>query len=443
MHPKQLRYAVSLAAVSLLTGCAAAPQSQGTPVPQALLEAAQQASHARMVYADLQARLHGTSIEEVRLDEPDAGVPDFMRARVRLDYNGPMLEVMERVANDIGYRVNEYSKPSAGVGWSPWMRARGDKPLIDHVREMNTQVPWHIVLDHRNRRLIIDYSAEGGMATQVREAREADERQREQNAQRTTMPNTTAIEQASRVGMQESLGNQPAQAPREASAANPGRYASATTQANPSRQSEWRVDIEGYQSEAQANAMVEWLKEDNLSATIIPRGATYDVRVLANNNDDARSIHAHLSSFNIPGVVGQVESGRRGAGATSTAAPQHASPSRATSSTTDSRSWQTPAINTNQSNRQVAESAILTREQEQLMSGHYRIQAAYGSNLEDFGRHIKALSDQGVTAHLSRAGSNGFNLRIGPFETRNEMQRVLRDLRRTKFSDAYALSPRQ
>lgn len=448
MHPKQLRFAVSLAAVSLLTGCAglqAQPHPSTAPVPQALLEAAAQASQARMVYADIQARMHGTSVEQVRLDEPDAGVPDFMRARVRLDYNGPMMEVIERVANDIGYRVNEYSKPSAGVGWSPWMRARGDKPLIDHIREMNTQVPWHIILDHRNRRLVIDYSVEGGMATQIREARKADERRSEQSSYQSSMPNTGALIQASQVGMQQGLTNTPAQPSSEAPAANPGNYSSPSYAGAAQEQQSWRVDIEGYQGEAQARAMVAWLQEDNLDATVIANGTSFDVRILANNNQDAIAIHDHLSSFDVPAVVGKVENNSR---STQSLPPVPRSPaasqydSSAASASRSPQSWQSPSIDTNQSNTQVAEASILTGEQKQLFEGHYSIQAAYGKNLESFGRHIKSLAEKGIAAHLSPAG-NGYNLRVGPFESEAEMRRALSNVRSNGFSDAYALSPRQ
>src|SRR5690554_1369786 len=173
MQRKRNSLIVPLVSASLLTGCVAqATDRQYAPAPQALIEAAEQASQMRMVYADIQARASGHTIESVRLDSRDADAPDFMRATVRLDYNGPMENVLERVANDIGYRLNEYQKPASGLSWTPWIRLSGNKPLLDHLREMNSQVPWHIVLDHDNRRLVVDYSDDGSMASQVRMTRE-------------------------------------------------------------------------------------------------------------------------------------------------------------------------------------------------------------------------------------------------------------------------------
>lgn len=449
MHPKQLplkqlRLAVALAAATTLYGCAglhAQERSDTTTVPQALLEAAAQASHARMVYADIQARMHGSSVENVRLDTPNEGVPDFMLARVRLDYNGPMMPVLDRVANDIGYHVNEYSKPSAGVGWSPWMRVRGDKPLIDHVREMNSQVPWHIILDHRNQRLVIDYSVEGGMATQIREARETDERNRASTSsdRQITMPDTRTIEQASQVSYQYGLTNTAAQLSNEAGAPSSSGKRLENQSGQPA--ASWRVDIEGYQSESQALAMVDWLKEDQLDGIVIPRGKSFDVRILANNNDDAITIHSHLEGFNVPSVVGQVENGELTN--TRPALPSRSSASYEQSSKpTTSQTSQITNIDLSKSNTQVAQASILSDEQETLFSGLYRIQGAHGRNLNSFGRHIKALADQGITAHLTRSGK-AYNLRSGPYESEADMREALSAIRSYGFSDAYPIKPRQ
>jgi hypothetical protein len=449
MQRKHICLAVTLASFVGLSGCANMqankPSTNTTPVPQALIEAAQQASQARMVYADLQARLHGHSVESVRLDGADAGVPDFMKARVRLDYNGPMMQVLERVANDIGYRVNEYGKPTAGIGWSPWLRVGGDKQLIDHVREMNTQVPWHVVLDHRNRRLVIDYSSDGGMAEQIRSARDADDRRREESSinMSPSLPSTQALTTRGSNATQDTLTNQPAYPV--------GEGVSQQSYREPQMDEQWYVAIEGYVNNHEAQAMVEWLSEDRLSATIVPVGNTYHVRIAANGNADAKDIQTHLNGFDVPNSIG-MEKVRRQQSVTATPAtfPRNEVGQSAQPMQSQERNWSRPSGQSsetnyaNQTNKAVAQSAILTDSENRTFEGHWRVQVAYGSSLESFGRHIKALSDNGHNAHLVPASSQGsYHMRVGPFDDQQSMSATLAAVKRLGFNDAYALAPNQ
>lgn len=448
MHRKHLCIAMTLVTLAATSGCASTggrqPSNQ-TPIPQALIEAARQASEARMVYADLQARLHGYSVESVRLDGADAGVPDFLKARVRLDYNGPMIQVLERVANDIGYRVNEYAKPAAGVGWSPWLRTNGDKPLIDHVREMNAQVPWHIVLDHRNQRLVVDYSAEGGMASQIREARDADQRRRESELDRSSsMPNTQPMEARATRSVQDSLTDQPVYAPRESA---PEPQITSTQ--------EWSVLIEGYGTRANAEAMVSWLAEDNLTAVVRPVEGEFEVRVLANDQSDAQAIETRLAQYDIPTRLDSVTV--RGTPASSH--PPRAAQTRP-AKPREPVMWQTPgqaqpsasrtpassvqSINTRQAPAAIARDAMIEGSEAKLLQGSWRIQAAYGRNLDSFGRHIRTLASEGIPVYLKPASSAGkYHLRVGPFDSRASMRRTLATVKRLGLSDAYALAPNQ
>ena len=96
--------------VLALVGCGfnQVKAQNSTPIPQSLIIAAERASNSSMALADIMARSHGQSVRDIELELPDVHVPDFLLQRVRLDYNGPMEQVLERVSHDIGYRVVEY-----------------------------------------------------------------------------------------------------------------------------------------------------------------------------------------------------------------------------------------------------------------------------------------------------------------------------------------------
>jgi len=434
MQRKHLCIAIAVVSLTSLTGCAhssAVGQSTNTtPVPQALIEAAQQASQARMVYADLQARLNGYSVESVRLDGADAGVPDFMKARVRLDYNGPMMQVMERVASDIGYRVNEYSKPTAGIGWSPWLRVQGDKPLIDHVREMNTQVPWHIVLDHRNQRLVIDYSSDGGMAAQIRNARDADVARRESGStSRPTLPQAERLEQRAQEATQATLTRQPSLPAREA-VREPSVERS-------NEREQWSVTIEGYGDRETAMAMVSWLSEDSLSAQVLPVGQSFHVQIAATNNSDANSIKAHLDQFGVPSII-SVDRVRASHSSQQQSQP---APTPAQRSSGTQQAPSVSRINTNQPAAAIANDAIASEAEVNAFRSHWRVQLSYGSSMSGFGRAIARLADAGIPVYLVPARGNNYELQAGPFDDRASMSDVLARAKQLGFSDAYALSP--
>jgi hypothetical protein len=68
MPSKSFHLDTTLALATLLGGCAAQPNTHTkTAIPQALIDATEQAIEARLVYADLLARMNGYSVERVCL----------------------------------------------------------------------------------------------------------------------------------------------------------------------------------------------------------------------------------------------------------------------------------------------------------------------------------------------------------------------------------------
>lgn len=451
MHLKRNCLFIPLLSASLLTGCAAqATDRTYAPVPQALIEAAEQASQMRMVYADWQARAHGHTVESIRLDSRDADAPDFMRAQVRLDYNGPMQNVLTRVANDIGYRLNEYSKPAAGLSWTPWMRLSGNKALLDHVREMNSQVPWHIVLDHQNRRLVIDYSDDGSMAAQIRSARQSLETN--SGSGQVSMPATPDMyRSASQVAVAETLSNKPAM-PRTANTPPP-------VPAAPSEV--WYAAIEGYDSNESARSMVVWLAQLGLSAHVYEvEEGRFDVRVLAENSRDAIQIRDLMDSHGVPSQLGfeeiddNAEIRRRAEQAMRDGWPidaltvanetvpyQAAEPA----SETQAPSSRQPAssFGSSQSDlRELATSRIVSGADSAAVAGQWSVQLSYSNSLVGLGRAIRSVESKGFNTGLISVSGSNYMLRAIGLESRGDANSALAQLRSLGFSDAYLVSPK-
>jgi hypothetical protein len=395
-----------------------------------------------MVYADIQARLHGESVDSVRLETPDSGVPDFMLATVRLDYNGPMQEVLSRLASDIGYRVNEYAMPASGLTWSPHLRATGNKRLIDHLREMNSQVPWHIILDHENRRLVIDYSAEGGMAEQIRSAHAAEASRRSIGTQRQTLPNAESIQTRASESVQLELSSNPIYRAREAQS---NRSIAPVPQAGQNSE-QWYVLIEGYADKATADAMVQWLAEDELVAHVKTAGQKHDVRIQTRNSRDAISVRDHLRSYDVPSSV-SVEGQPAGyqtfrqppEGPSEYRDPEVINSNFSTTSVTTADDYSARDFSL-MSNNQIAQTAMVQAPQERELRQTWRVQLAYGKNLASFGRLITKVTSAGYDASL-HPEAGGYHLRVNSFTTSSSAREGLASLKSTGFHDAYILAP--
>lgn len=444
MQRKRHHLIFPLISVSLLTGCAAQATDRYAPAPQALIEAAEQASQMRMVYADIQARANGYTVESVRLDARDANAPDFMRAKVRLDYNGPMKTVLSRVSNDIGYRLNEYSKPASGLSWSPWIRLSGNKSLLDHLREMNSQVPWHIVLDHRNQRLVVDYSDDGGMAQQVMRAQ--DKLSSNSGQQTRNLPSDgRATETRARRAVSRSLSNEPTLPHAEVGRAEAEPSAPVSSEV-------WYVAVEGYSSADNARSMVAWLSQMDLNAYTYDAGAgIYDVRVIAKSSRDAMELKKLLKKNGVPSELGyeDKEMKQRAEKAMTDGWPSDTAKPRSRNAGSQARSFPADSKDASgvdwqvQGDRGSSDTSVLSSsDASRIKRDQWTVQLSHSSDSDALASAVSKVERAGHSAAIFPYSGSMRQLRAVGFHTRGDAARALASLKGLGFSDAYLLSPK-
>lgn len=411
-----------LPALAILSGCSYNQVSaQGvTPIPQSLVEAAERTSQSTMALADIMARAHGESVRSVSLEVPSTGIPEFLMQRVRLDYNGPQKQVLERVAADTGYRVVEYNEPASGIGWQPWIRLSGDKPLVQHFKEMNSQSPWHIILDHRDRRIVVDYSADGSMASQVAAAQRALDNPKPQAARKANLPDTASINEAA----SRQITRDTVPAP-ESSA----RQARPETSEASFRQESWKnvlplpgkgywhALVSGYGSRARAGQMEEWIGAHRYQAMVVERGGQYDVHVPATDDGQAAAIVRELKDLGVPADVKYIASNGR------------------------NRNVDIPPLADRKEKVDDRKSVLPSS---QIKNGEldpeaWYVQTAY---VRDSTVARKA-ADTPRFDHLGHYDAypleNAWVVRIGPLKSRDEAVSAMREVRESGISDAYAV----
>lgn len=401
-------------ALALLSGCSYNQVSaQGvTPIPQSLILAAERTSQSSMALADIMARAHGESVRSVALEVPSTAIPDFLQQRVRLDYNGPQKQVLDRVAADTGYRVVEYNEPSSGIGWQPWIRLSGDKPLIQHFKEMNSQSPWHLVLDHRDRRIVVDYSADGSMASQVSAAQRSLNNPGERKS--PNLPNVSSMEAGA--SQQVTRNTVPApesqsQQARPLQAAAPLPEPSWKNLLPAPGSGYWHALISGYESDSRAKEMQEWVGARLFRAKIVSNNGVYDVHIPARDDGEAGKFAAELKALGVPVRVEYM---------TADGASRDDLVSRELS----------------------PQSSIFTDRNDAdgvLNPEAWYVQTAFVTSSDK----AKQLSS---TTEFDKYGpynayplKGGWVLRIGPMDNRAAAAEVMREVRRAYVSDAYAV----
>lgn len=431
---RKISLMASVVATAILSGCASSAQPSHTPIPQALLVAAERASQARLVHADLAARMHGTSANDIRRDEPDDGLPAFMRAEVRLNYDGPMMQVLERVANDIGYRVNEYAKPPSGLSWTPWVHLSGSKPLVDHIRELNSQVPWQLVLDHRNRRMIIDYSADGSLAAEVKSARA---NQNSSQSNRVNLPDTSGMERAADRAAQREMTARPAQPPVQA----PTQAQVAPARNNTAPAGTWFAGVDGYDTREHARAMVDWLAVEGYESQIAARGSDgYEVRIYAGSNAAAAELKGKLQDIGVPTRIGMDTSDR---------VSQEAQRAMEASQPTEMRQPR-EITNLPPSSRHVSSSRggyyrpapDQAAPSDDQFKSRWHIQLLAGPNVSVLKSKAASLRSQGHEVFVKEIGRISA-LYSGPYESVGASRSELKGFRASGFPDAYLVAPKK
>lgn len=399
-------------------------QANGTtPIPQSLILAAERASHSSMALADIMARSHGQSVRDIELEVPNANVPDFLLQRVRLDYNGPMEQVLSRVSTDIGYRVTEYNEPASGRSWEPWIRLTGDKPLVQHFKEMNSQTPWHLVLDHRNRRIVLDYDADGSMANQVRRAQQGLNEERQTSTAR--LPSTNRIDENARRQVSNDVIPAPVMPSQQAQLTHSAPMSQTSSHRNdlpPEGRGYWHAKISGYQHNDRAEEMTQWLEANDFIGVVRPSGSQFAVHIPAHDDQHAAELSHELSELGVPTTVHYYSVG----GDSRQSNPQV---------TADAPAYQT-ATTTAATDQRRASTSYSQAELTQADELKWFVQIAY-TPIEQGARDLAAANEiEGMQARAYSHG-RGWAVRAGPYASRNDANIAVRSARQEGFSDAY------
>lgn len=404
-----------------LSGCGynQVQASGTTPIPQSLILAAERASHSSMALADIMARSHGQSVRDIELEVPNANVPDFLLQRVRLDYNGPMEQVLSRVSTDIGYRVTEYNEPASGRSWEPWIRLSGDKPLVQHFKEMNSQTPWHLVLDHRNRRIVLDYDSDGSMAKQVRRAQQGLNEERQTSTAR--LPSTNRIDENARRQVSNDVIPAPVMPSQQAQTAHSAPTPQASSHRNalpPEGRGYWHAKISGYQNNDRAEEMTQWLEANDFIGIVRQSGSQFAVHIPAHDDQHAADLSQELSEMGVPTTVHYYSVGsdsRRNNPQMTENAPTHQTASA--------------SVATNRPQASTPQKA----EPDELL---WFVQIAY-TPVEQGARDLAAANEINGKPTRAYAQGRGWAVRAGPYASRNEANTAVRSARQDGFSDAY------
>lgn len=452
--------------VAILAGCSLKPVQAGsqTPIPQALIQAAERASESNMVMADIMARSHKMSVDEARLDLPDSQIPGFMKQRVRLDYNGPMSQVLDRLSTDLGFRVAEYNGNPSGPSWQPWVRLHGDKQLVQHVREMNSQIPWHLVMDYRNRRVVVDYSADGSMASQVKAAQDRMQAPGAGMSGRN-LPDISSMQNNADNSVTQQVVASPATpktqpttnaAPQSALPPTP-RQPSMTNSIPDASAGYWYAGVSGYQTKERAEQMRQWLKANDYLALIAGGENDHEVQVPAANDVEASTYAEDLVEQGVPAKVGYVSAASsasiiaaNSSGQSEASAPEMpaatatALEQRVASTSASSQPMATRATERDQATRTASanrQSATTNPEQGprgetlSIEEDQWYLQVSYLNSMKASERVIDDLIDD---YRINRYPyGKGYLMRIGPFDERSDISTIMREVRADGYPDAY------
>lgn len=383
-----------------------------TPIPQSLIMAAERASQSSMAMRDMMARSHGQSVRDIELELPDEHIPDFLLQEVRIDYNGPMEQVLARVSHDIGYRVVEYNEPSSGISWQPWIRLDGNKPLIQHFKEMNSQIPWHLILDHRSGRIVLDYAEDGSIARQVQRA-QASLNRNEATLGVRSLPDTSSMRESA--DQQVSANVIPgAEGPARQASASLTPQSQSSIQAPAEQAGYWYAGIRGYQSGERAEDMVAWLSANDFTAHSQQIGSgEYEVRVRANSDVEAQNHKAELEAKGVPSKVFYYEPSAYGS-----LDEQNISP-RAHSFSSSAPEQEITAQS-------------ITKE---LIESAWYVQIAYTTN-DQAAQQVIGQASLSRIPEAYKIG-RGWAVRMGPLDNRQQALRLMSEARANGFSDAY------
>lgn len=260
-------------------------------IPERLLQASEQAAKAQMQISSMMAREIGHKIAENIKSQDTRNLPDYMRQTVRLDFYGPMDEVLNRLANDLGWHVASFGEPVMG-GMKPHVHLQDAKPLHQHIAELGSQIPWPLMVDLRNERLVVDYRSGTGTDDQVRLTREHLDNNRKAIASGHSVKPRTLPKQYTQNTQTQS-----------------GKSNWVPTPVDPTAlmynadYSGWGVELGAYSKASDARGMLTWLQERSIDASARIDNGLHRIRVLAVNQSVASTLQQYLLSQGVEGEV--------------------------------------------------------------------------------------------------------------------------------------------
>lgn len=297
-EPKALRVAALTCICGLMfSGLALAKPAQ---IPERLLQASEQAARAQMQISSMMAREIGQESAESVKQQDTRNLPDYMKQTVRLDFYGPMDEALNRLANDLGWRVASFGEPVVG-GMKPHVYLRDAKPVHQHIAELGSQIPWSLLVDIRNERLVVDYRSRVGVERQIEVTRQHLDDNRNttqygQTATNRTLPNSYSAEPRTIA-----TPNQPKYPVKNSSWSDTPR--DPIEQTYNKDYSGWGVELGAYTNPDDARNMLIWLQERSLDVSARIDNGLHRIRLLAINQSIADSLRKYLLSQGIEGEI--------------------------------------------------------------------------------------------------------------------------------------------
>lgn len=456
---KSFRVAALACACGLMISGQVLAQPQ---IPERLLQASEQAARAQMQISSMMAREIGQQSAESVKKQDTRNLPDYMKQTVRLDFYGPMDEALNRLANDLGWRLVSFGEPVVG-GMKPHVYLRDAKPVHQHIAELGSQIPWPLLIDLRNERLVVDYRSNTGTEQQVRLTREHLDKNRQAIQQGDSTKSRTLPDQHFKQSNAVTAPLQPAYPSNKSSWVQSPIDPTELMYNND--YSGWGVELGAYADSADARSMLLWLQERSIDASArIDRGL-HHVRLLAVNQSVAGALQKYLLSHGIEGEISyaspeevqQQLSKNQQKKQVPAAFSQSLKASPSTQDSVENTSWRsrlvaprtaiggdTAAIKEQRSGQPVIRTAsrhVAMPPIETTPKG-YGVQTIMHTDLAKALQVAEDLRNKSYPAFVFKLGKY-YGVRVGQLARREQAQNLMVAIRKMGFSDAYVVKARE
>lgn len=424
--------------------------AQPPAIPERLLQASEQAARAQMQISSMMAREIGEQSAESVKKQDTRNLPDYMKQTVRLDFYGPMDEALNRLANDLGWRVVSFGEPVIG-GMKPHVYLRDSKPVHQHIAELGSQIPWPLLVDLRNERLVVDYRTSTGTEQQVK------------LTQKHLDNNRARIEEGN-LAKPRALPAETYSSSRAPATPLQPEYPSknnwTATPLDPTElmynvdYSGWGVELGAYIDKKDARAMLAWLQERSIDASARIDGGMHRIRLLAVNQSVASTLQQYLLSNGFEGEISyaspEIVQQQLKAQA-NTAKPQQQTVQQQQETDANWRSKMVAPRTAMEGNSDTAsavkggrETTIRTTSRHVTMPPIQSTPRGYGVQTITHFDHQKALQiaedlrNKNYPAFVFKLGKH-YGVRVGQLQKREQALNLMVAIRKMGFPDAYVV----